>query len=409
MSGHTSDHVVESAKKQKKSESVKISLSSVAYTDICKSLECPCCMEIKTCSYVECPNGHSTCTSCMVKIMQAQAQKPIPIGNVIDMDTETESDKNRRCGMVPCPTCKTGFDMSKRSRLLEYLISTLEVCSCDNSGCELTKTMMTKAVANQHMEVCKFRRIDCPFRPNSYMCANRCNGTYIPGQLMDHIDKEHNSSAVLSSSTCPRDETTMSVRFRSSIKSRPVSNPRRSHRTGVKVSSITLDVLLNTASDLKAFLNGSNARLFIVEHMGIMYTIYVCLPNSRRNMSITVRGDFPLDLVSTPPLRVCTYFPRTLTKEVDASLFGAEVAHSVKKHILDKALWVENQCKLVKNCASFANWTEDEQSDSAKSTANTCTVGVNNCELTDFCKPCGNPACQCTAHFRVRVEFPDEI
>jgi hypothetical protein len=365
---------------------------------MCKLLECPCCMEIKSGSYIECENGHSICSSCLLRMMFTQAS-----GNAGGSTFPQESG-NAHGGTVPCPTCKIPMDFGRRSRLLESLVSTVQACTCEHTGCPAGKgsghgstglgAYMTKIEADQHSEICEFRRVPCPFRPNSYMCENRCNDTYVPGNLLDHISKFH--SAKPADLDCTRDTSnisncTMSERFMGSIGSRQV-------RKGCGVSSIVLDVLFATPTNVLDFKCGRQARLFVTQYKGVMYTIYVSYID--QNVCITVRGDFPLSVKDTPALRVCTLFPRQCAG----------------------SLWVEHQSKLIKNCASFTSLIEHEtptrldipqcglRQDTPYSTSTGHVVSVSNEEFVkDFCNPCNDSTCKCAAHFQVRIEFPEQM
>jgi len=395
-------------------------------------LTCPCCMEIKTCPYVECASGHSVCVECVVKMMHVHANK-----SIVDADLSGHSLFCRSAPPVSCPTCRQPVDLQKRSRLLESMVGLVPICGCEYKNCPLEDATMTKKEAVDHELTCEYKTVPCPFQVNNYLCDNRCNRSYRPGELMEHLRDHHDVVASTATSTKdgpggPSCSKTMARRFEASLqmKVRRVSNPRRSHRSGTKVCSVMLDVLFTDRANLDGFMAGRQARLYVVKHREIMYSIYVSLLNNSEHVSVTVRGDFSMSVLTadggTPPVRICTMYPRQLTSVVATALFSdafsAKNSDVGKKQTIDRAVWVDHQSKLVTHCPSFTSLIECEPTHRLAITE--CGPGqeipysvdtghvvcIPNAEfVADFCKPCANPSCDCLGHFRVRVEFPDTV
>jgi hypothetical protein len=385
----TSDTLSESA-----TSATQVVLTGLAHQAVCKCLECPCCMDIKTGGYVECENGHSVCISCVIKMMHVQSSVHASAGMA--------GDTYRHNQLIPCPQCKIPMNLNRRSRLLESMISILPVCACEYADCPFANTLMTKADANKHSEICEYQRVPCPFRPMSYMCVSKCNKTYKPGELLEHIHESHNDLPSVHESDDAGAVLTMSARFALSIECRSVYIPMKNLRTACP--SIILDVLFNTETSFDDFQFGREARLFVLQHLGIMYTVYISLPDSEDDLSITVRGDFPISVKTTPAVRVTTRFSK----------------QSVQR--AGKARWIEHNSKLIKNCARFTSLIEDEQpsrlaiqecgiaQDEAYSANTGHVTGVKNLEfMQDFCRPCTDSKCPCTVHFQVRIEFITEM
>jgi hypothetical protein len=373
-------------------------------------VECPCCMCVKTCPYVECASGHSVCMECVVKMMHVRENK-----SLVGADLSGHSLLARSAPPVPCPTCRQPVDLQKRSRLLENLVRVARVCGCEYTDCPLGDAAMTKQEATDHELTCEYKTVPCPFQVNNYLCDNRCNERYLPGKLLGHLRDHHNVvvSTVASAKDGPIGQPlarTMAARFQASLemKVRRVSNPRKSIRSGTKVCSVMLDVLFMDRANLDGFMAGRQARLYVVKHKEIMYSIYVSLLNTSEHVSVTVRGDFPISVLTsedgTPPVRICTMYPRQ------------------PKSGIGRDIWIEHQSKLVAHCPSFTSLIESEPTHRLAITecgpgqempysVNTGhVVCIPNAEfVADFCKPCAKPSCDCLGHFRVRVEFPDTV
>jgi hypothetical protein len=369
-------------------------------------VECPCCMCVKSCPYVECTNGHSVCIECVVKMMHVREDK-----SLIGADFSGQTMFARSALAVPCPTCRQPVDLTKRSRLLESLVRVAHVCVCEHIGCPLENVAMTKQAATDHDLTCEYKTVPCPFQVNNYLCDNRCNKLYKPGELLKHLRDHHNVavSMVASANKEPGGKT-MAARFQASVdmKARRVSKATKSTRSGTKVCSVMLDVVFADKPNLDGFMAGRQARLYVVKHKGVMYSIYVSLLNTSEHVSVTVRGDFPISVLTsddgTPPVRICTMYPIQ------------------PKSGNGRDIWIEHQSKLVAHCPSFTSLIECEPTHRLAITE--CGPGqvmpysvdtghvvcVPNAEfIADFCNPCAKPSCKCLGHFRVRVEFPDTV
>jgi len=279
--------------------------------------------------------------------------------------------------------------------------------------------MMTAKVAEEHSKVCEYRTVPCPFKQNTYMCDYKCHKTYVPGKLLEHLQEFHNQGSEM----CPR--KMMAARYMDSIKKRKVCKPRKSHRCGEKVASLMFSVAFCEQEDFDSFLSRRQARLYVTRHLGVMYSVYISLNQPMGNLTVLVRGDFPLTALldnSTPPVRVHTWYPRAVTPAMYNALFEpSEKKMSLSdRQRIDRELWVDHQSKLVPHCASFTSLVEEEEGiqmnvidlgpgqDASYSAESGHVVSVHKDEfMGPFCNPCANPECKCVAHFRVQVDFPD--
>lgn len=391
------------------------------FAEISLLVECPVCRTVKDGQYVKCPNDHIVCGGCATHISKQAA------------GLRTISGPRT----ISCPICKQSLDLSNRARLVENIVASIPLATCDNTGCPRMHQRMFHSQLAEHKNSCAHRLFPCPFAKEGFVCEQSCKNNYIPGQMMQHIANYHMHTSVAyenspattdrcSATPCTTGKST-AERYATSIRRRVSQCVQHGccdcvhKKCSGKTDGVVLSVAF-TSIEISDFLERKSARVFVMTNAGVLYTLYMAVNSAADpELTIVIRGDFAVATLlqnQVPAVRIKTWFPRSdrMTPNAQALLQEHKKRHHEPAVVAN--VWVEHESKRIEHCAAFT----DAVYESNQIALNVAELGPGQTEhysrdtghfvrvparefVSKFCKPCCDEKCECAAHFRLEVQF----